>query len=336
MGREVSLFSDYHNKENSLTNYCGLILKLLYREHPESFGEAITSLVDDEIDVTIGPVFQQQKKAASSIPDLSIVQRALAIFFETKLDDWFHLDQICRHMEGLSDKAGLRILFLLCNFEADDTKDRFAKEGKLAKECGIVLQPISFERFVGTLESVKCSEVFKGTLEEFKVYLDRNGHLPRWKYLLDVTNCKRSMDEVNAGAYMCPDTGGAYTHRRAKYFGPYAWKSVDTIHEIRALVSVGIDQEDCALRWKNVSQQDASLLAEAVAAVRGSDRRAQENKNTPLQVFLLGPGHETQFMKATSGGMWQSKKYFDIAKDCTNAAKLAEQLKGKTWENFDQ
>ena len=119
MGREVSLFSDYHSKENSLTNYCGLILKLLYREHPESFAEVVTSLVDDEIDLTIGPVFRQQKKASSSIPDLSIVQRAFAIFFETKLDDWFYSDQIRRHMEGLSDKAELRILFLLCNFETD-------------------------------------------------------------------------------------------------------------------------------------------------------------------------------------------------------------------------
>jgi len=337
MGREVSLFSDYHSKENSLTNYCGLILKLLYREHPESFAEVVTSLVDDEIDLTIGPVFRQQKKASSSIPDLSIVQRAFAIFFETKLDDWFYSNQICRHMEGLSDKAELRILFLLCNFETDDLEKRFAKERKQADNCGVVLQPTSFQDFVGTLESVKSSDAFKAMLEEFKVYLDRNGHLPRWKSLLDVTSCKRSMDEVRAGAYMCPDTGGAYSHRRAKYFGPYGWKQVDAIHEIRALVAVGLDQKDCAVRWENVAHGNDSLVADAIAAIRSSDHRAKENKDTPLQVFLLGPGHETAFRKSTSGGMWQSKKYFwDIAADCANAQELAAKLKGRTWEEFDE
>ena len=336
MGREVSLFADYHAKENSLTNYCGLILKLLHREHPDSFAEAITSLVTDEISLTIGPVFRQQRKAASSIPDLSVSQKAFAIFFETKLRDWFYSDQIRRHIDGFAESGDLKVLFLLSNFESDDLEYRFKRERAKAKKRGIILQPISFEDFVGTLESVKSSDSFKSILEEFKVYLDRNNHLPKWKSLLDVTNCKASLNEIEAGAYMCPDSGGAYSHRRARFFGAYAWKKVASIHEIRGLVAVGVKQQDCHVRWKNISEPDTPLKAQAVGMIRRWDYRVRENADTPLQVFLLGPGHETDFVKSTSGGMWQSKKYFwEIAQDCRSAQELADKLRGRTWEEFE-
>ena len=98
MSKEISLFSDYHTKENSLTNHCGLILKLLYEENPKSFEEAISSLTST--DFIINPTFEQQVRKGTSIPDLVIEQKSFSIFFETKLTDWFHNDQINRHIEG--------------------------------------------------------------------------------------------------------------------------------------------------------------------------------------------------------------------------------------------
>jgi hypothetical protein len=62
MGREISLFSDYHTQENSLTNYCGLILKLLYEENPKGFEEVLVTLISDDINITVGPTFSQQQK----------------------------------------------------------------------------------------------------------------------------------------------------------------------------------------------------------------------------------------------------------------------------------
>jgi len=41
-------------------------------------------------------------------------------------------------------------------------------------------------------------------------------------------------------------------------------------------------------------------------------------------------------VKSTSGGMWQSKKYFwEIAQDCRSAQELADKLRGRTWEEFE-
>ena len=47
-----------------------------------------------------------------------------------------------------------------------------------------------------------------------------------WEHLLDVVNCSRSMGRIGKGVYTCPDTGGNYMHRRAKYLGAYQDKSV--------------------------------------------------------------------------------------------------------------
>ena len=53
-------------------------------------------------------------------------------------------------------------------------------------------------------------------------------------------------------------------------------------------------------------------------------------------MFLLSDGVETNFMKETSGGMLQSKKYFwNIATDCSNATELANKLNNKTWGEYE-
>jgi hypothetical protein len=65
------------------------------------------------------------------------------------------------------------------------------------------------------------------------------------------------------------------------------------------------------------------------------DYRVKENQEAPLQVFLLSGGEETNFYKSSSGGMYQSKKYFwDIAKDFKSAKELASALNNKRWEDF--
>ncbi len=339
MSREISLFSDYHNKENTVTNYCGLIMKLLYEENPKSFEEVLASLLMNDANLTVGPIFSQQTKKVKSIPDLAITQKSFSIFFETKLSDWFYSDQIERHMKGFNPNTDVNILFLLSNFETDDLENRFEKEIETAKSQEIILQPISFEDFLGALENIRSSEYFKNLLEEFKIYLDRNGHLPKWKYLLDVVNCSGTMNEVRKDVYMCPDQGGAYSHRRAKYFGPYKSKEVGTIYEIRAIVIIEKNLGDGKIKWNNTGEENKTLINDAKEKIQPWEWRINENKETDLQVFLLHNGFTTQFIKDTSGGMQQSKKYFwDIAKkvNAENSEQLASNLKNRKWSELEK
>ncbi len=82
MGRPISLFTDFRNGENSVTNYCGLIMKVLYEESPKSFEEVLVSLLSSRTNLTVGPTFTQQTKQKKSIPDLAITQRSFSVFLK--------------------------------------------------------------------------------------------------------------------------------------------------------------------------------------------------------------------------------------------------------------
>lgn len=336
MGREISLFADYHQKENSLTNYCGLLMKMLYEDSPRKFEELLATLLKTDTNIIVGPTFTQQTKTVKSIPDLAITQKSFSVFFETKTTDWFYEDQINRHIAGFNQTADDKILFLLSNFENDNLEEQFAKEIKEAKKHKIILQPLTFEDFVGSLEEVCNSEYLRSLLDEFKLYLDRNGRLPKWKYLLDVVSCSGTLAEIEQGVYMCPDTGGAYSHRRAKYFGPYSSKKVADIFEINAIVVIEKNLGEAKIKWKNKDIKDETLIEQARQKLQNWQWRIDENKSVPLQVFLLDNKQETNFVKETSGGMLQSKKYFwDIATDCKNSQELAEKLRDKNWGDYE-
>lgn len=336
MGREISLFADYHQKENSLTNYCGLLMKMLYEDSPKKFEELLATLLKTDTNIIVGPTFTQQTKTVKSIPDLAITQKSFSVFFETKTTDWFYEDQINRHIAGFNQTADDKILFLLSNFENDNLEEQFDKQIKEAKKHKIILQPITFEDFVGSLEQVCNSEYLRNLLDEFKLYLDRNNYLPKWKHLLDVVSCSGTLEEIEQGVYMCPDTGGAYSHRRAKYFGPYSSKRVSDIFEISAIVVIEKNLADAKIKWRNKNIKNEILIEQAKQKLQNWQWRIDENKSVPLQVFLLDNRQETNFVKETSGGMLQSKKYFwDIATDCKNSQELAEKLRDKNWGDYE-
>ena len=337
MGREISLFADYHQKENSLTNYCGLLMKMLYQESPRRFEELLVALLKTDTKIIVGPTFTQQTKAEKSIPDLAITQKSFSVLFETKTTDWFYEDQIYRHIAGLNQTADHKILFLLSNFENDNLEEQFQKEITKVKNNNIIIQPLSFEDFVGSLEQVCNTEYLKNLLDEFKIYLDTNKLLPRWKNLLDVVNCSGTLnEEIKQGVYICPDNGGPYSHRRAKYFGAYASKKVAEIFEIKAIVVIGEKLSDAKIKWKNKDINDEILIKEAKQKMQILPSRINENMSVPLQIFLLENREETNFVKESSGGMFSSKQYFwDIAVGCENSKELAEKLKNKNWGDYE-
>lgn len=347
MGKPISYFSNYHGRENTVTNYCGLMMKMVYEESPLMFQEVMASLLEGKVSLQVGPIFAQQTKRIKKedtketrlVPDLEITQESFNILFETKLTDWFYNAQIKNYIDCLSE-AGKNIIFLLTNWEDEGeiNSDLETEEMIQNSNCNIIT--ISFEDLVGSIEKVTesaKSERLKYLLSEFSSYLDVNNLLPRWKYMLDVANCTRTLEKVSAGAYICPDTGGPYSHRRAKYFGPYANKKVKMIYEIDGLVSFGKNMKDPKIKWNNNNMKDKELIKKAKDILKNCNEIKKENETTPLQIFLLGKGEETNFEKGSSGGMQSSKIYFwDIGKDLkeNTVSNLAEKVNGKKWEDF--
>ena len=201
----------------------------------------------------------------------------------------------------------------------------------------ILVQAISFEYFVEMISQACKTDYMKNILNDFTSYLDYNGHLPSWKYLLTVVNCSTTFHEViNDDVYMCPYVSGRFSFRRSKFFGAYKNKTVKYIHEIEAVVKIDINLGDGEVLYKNLECKNENLISKAKEKIK--KYRIDENGRSVMQVFLLHNPVEVNFNKSTSGGLYGNKKYFkDIAKDLVknNSQELANKLFNKSWKEFE-
>lgn len=337
MGKEITLFTNYSGKENRITNYIGLVLKLIYRKDPSAFQNIINSLLQDRTGISSTPTMEQQRKQKSSIPDLLITQKSYSVYFETKIEDWHYNEQIEAHLKGLDfQKSDVKIMFLLANFNETNFDNRFNKTLKIAEDLNIILQPISYDDLINSIEneSANFDNAFLETIVDFRIYLESSNLLQTWRNLLDVVNCTSTMEEINDLFYACPNTGGAYSHHRAKYFGPYKNKLVETIYEIKAVVLVEKGGLNASVKWNNSDIPDIDLKKEAKDKLINSpyEWRQKEIATKSLQVFLLADGFKTRFEKISSGGMQNSKRYFKLRDNLKTSSDVADYLLNTTWE----
>lgn len=335
MGRAISLFADYHGKENSVTNFCGLMLKLVYQESPRLLNRLLDILFEGEAEVPfVGPMFEQQKGKEKSIPDLEIKQNSFQILVETKLTDWFHEDQLDNHVTGFSENIDSKILILLCNFEDKNSNQKRLKFKSKIKKKKVSVIEVTFEDFLKGLSEVCITPQLQEYLKEFEDYLDRKKLLPIWKYRLDVVNCVGTKDMIlKKNIYMCPNDGASYQHQRAKYFGTYWDKKVENIFTIDAIVVYDTNFKSPELKWKNdESIEDNELFKRSKEAI--DEYQSAEMKQYGIQVFLLSNPKKVNFIKDTKGGLYGSKKYF-IINDVQNIDDLSKRIHDKKWSEFD-
>jgi hypothetical protein len=304
---------------------------MLYEENPKFLSEALGSLFGENFSATVGVKFIQQRRAKDSVPDGEIFQDSFSVFIETKLGSDFSEKQLLDHLNTLKEKQGKRILIALGNFEQDPTNYPVLQvvETK-AKDEKVAFISVSFEQFIQAIKLPYLPKNLIDAISDLGEYFDENNLLPSWKYRLDVVNCTGSFDSVLAHKiYTCPAQGGAYNHSRSLYFGTYRNKFVEQISKIEAVVDLE-SEDEASLLWSNVKRPEQELIQIA------RERRQKTGESWyPVRVFVLDDMYSTNFVKASSGGMFGSKQYFDIGKlKAINAADLAHKLDGKTWENY--
>ena len=334
MAKNISLFSGYDQKENRTTNYCLLMLKMIYEESPKLFSEVLSTLLGEPLGDLIGVNFKQQQRRELSVPDGVIMQQSFSIYIEAKNYDWFYDSQLESHLKHLdTENPGNKILITLANFQSTSPKkfDNIREICKKKYGGRIRFFDISFEDLIEALlpeESVILPKNLRDMASDLKDFFDEQGLLSNWEHFLDVVSCSRSAEEVvSEQVYFCPATGGAYNHNRCKYFGVYRNKAVEKVGLIEAVVDV--ESEDSAkIKWKNIdSKSDADLEKAAIIKIK-----PKLFKQFPKRVFLLGDLFDTKFIKDSKGGMFVSKHYFDIGNlKVTGSKELAERLSGKTW-----
>ena len=334
MGKEISLFSGYSQGENRTTNYCLLVLRMIYEEDPKLLGEVLSTLAGENIGDYIGVKFHQQVKKKSSTPDGLIIQRSFTLYIETKNYDWFCDQQLESHLDALSKEGeGTKVLIALGNFDSS-VPYQFENIQRICQENykgSIYFVSVSFDDLIQSLEALEhVTKNLSDIISDFRNYLDECGLLPSWERRLDVVNCAESSEEVREGnVYMCPATGGAYNHERCQFFGMYQNKRVERIAVIEAVVDL-LSEEEQKVKWKNVKKCDTDLIA--IARER---RRAWRPDDYPIRVFVLGDLYETAFIKDTRGGMRGSKQYFDIGSlKPEDPEDLAKKLRNRVWSDY--
>ena len=357
MGKAISLFNDFKKGENTTTNYCGLMLKLIYNEVPTAFQNIIADLIaDSRWSFDILPEFNQQETkrlaeklakeqgnkqtSKKSIPDLCLRQNSFVIYFENKLTDWHYDDQILRHLDGLIGEKGadVKILFLLSNEYDSDIDERIARGAERAEKYGILLKRITYQDLLDAIkhavDEFKTSEYLKTFVNEFEEYLSNHDLLPLWRNRLDIVCCGGTSEEVEDDKYICPESGGAYSHKRSKYFGAYWERNVNYIAEIAGVVTVREDEfgeRIYRMKYKN----DASLSDEKLIEMaqerfsRCKEWRFKEVQGKELQIFVLENRKSLNYQKRTKGGL-RAKTYHFVKSDSIEA--VCKELDGQTWE----
>ena len=340
MAQEISMFPRYTQRENRTTNYVGFVLKYLYEESPTAFQRTLARLIDDEV-LEVGPSFQQQKRRGDSIPDFLIEQPRFWVDFEVKRTDKFDADQVRRHVEGMSAPTDGDVSVLVLLGTATTNVENLVPD--LVDEQSdnhVQVVATSFECLVEILrgESEGVSQQFRNMLDDFETFLDQEGLIPRWRRLLDVVNSGRLMHEVvDGGAYCCPDTGGPYSHQRARYLGAYSNKTVSPVAQIEGVVVVSRDpdgQLTTVVRWNNGDLTNKALERRALEFIASHGDRYAELNRVDLQVFLLGHRFPTDFRKDTPGGMRGKRYFWNIPRKVADASELAELLDGRVWSEW--
>jgi len=305
---------------------------MLYEENPKFLSEALGLLFGENFSGTVGVKFIQQRRANNSVPDGEISQDSFSVFIETKLGSDFDEKQLLDHLNTLKEKQGKRILIALGNFEQDPTNYPVLQAVETKAKCeNVAFIAVSFEQFIQAIQLPYLPKNLIDAVSDLGEYFDENSLLPSWKYRLDVVNCKGSFDSVLAHkVYTCPAQTGSYNHRRSLYFGTYRNKCVEQISRIEAVVDLE-SEDEASLLWSNVNRPEKELIKTAMER-----RQKVEEFWYPVRVFVLDDMHPTNFIKASSGGMFVSKQYFDIGKlKAMGTADLAQKLRGKTWENYE-
>lgn len=337
-GQEISLFSGYNQKENRHTNYCLLLLKQIYEENPRFLGEVLDGITGGEGDSIIGVQFRQQQKHSGTIPDGVIKQQPFTLFVETKNSDWFYDDQLENHLDALDDKyVGQKVLVALSRFE-DGYEGQFDHVHDLCREKydqRVVFSALSFEEFLAAVRVDGLPKTLQDTIDELETYMDSENLLPDWKHMLDVCNCARNIEEqYDHNVYICPATGGSYSHKRCRYFGAYSNKHAQVVSEILGVVKLDSkDPSEATVQWNNSDElSDESLIKEAIERKYAS----RPNRTDNARVFVLGELHDTAFKKDSKGGMVNSKRYFNVEDfGADNAAQLAPALNGVGWSELE-
>jgi hypothetical protein len=335
------MFSHYSGKENATTNNVLLLLKTIYAGNVFVFNRIISEILGKESD--FGVSFAQQtgfftQEKGKGVADGKITQEPVTLLIETKTTDWFYSSQLERYMEFLSGITGTRALILLSDFRDGKKRceDKVVAKLNGKEDPSVSIALIGFNEFIRIVKEEAGGSV-PGMIEDFEDYLNNAGLLSDWENVLDIIPCQPDTLSQNKAyaVYACPNTGGPYYHKRAKYMGFYHAKKIDDIAVIDAVVDIkSADQACWEIKYMNNEDKgEKEIKKQAQGVLDHADFYGNKDlsEGRGILLFLLRDFREkVNYQKTSPGGiMGRIFKSFKGLKDLED---LQNQIKDKTWE----
>ena len=344
----IHYFQRYHSKENVHTANAFLLINKLYQYNPQYFYNFLDALVDDtsmeyKFRLTMTMQTRSENKKESTIPDAMIVQNGYRLCFETKIGDWFYIDQFKGHIKSFNMlDTKYKIMISLsnkneCSIAKDIQKlvDEFNEVNNLYNEERLIYKHLTFEKLVDYIEELLSERdyEFKYIIDDYREYCIEQGLIDDKYQLMKIFACGDTLEaNKKFKLYYRKATDNIYTD----ILGLYKEKSVVCIGKIYKTVKAYMPEgELIILSEQAVTQGEKERIKNAILDAKeyGYNLRTIEHN-----FFLVESFEECNFVKTSKGGLLGGKIFkleedYGI-KDIKNKTvkEIGNELSKKSWE----
>ena len=336
---KIHYFQRYHAKENVATANTMLLLSRLYQYSTNKFFQFLKSkffLNNFEPEI----VFNLQEKSKSSVPDATITQESFKLVVETKTSDWFHADQLIKHLEAFGDEKCKVLITLAPALMGETKKAEFNSQLKKHNESlkyPIIHINTTFEEIVSAIEDCIDDRDYEmhDILEDYKNYCYNDNLIivpDSWKYMrvqLAGTTFHFNMKE---NIYY-DDAGHGF--RPHDYLGLYREKSVRAIGKISSIITATFGEKSVEYKVElgELTEERKEKISKAV-----EDGKNYGYTFTETRFFFVDKFHKTDFKKSTPRApmgtrIFDLTQVLDVAdlEDYTTE-RIAWELASKEWQ----
>lgn len=336
---KIHYFQRYHEKENVATANTMLLLSRLYQYSPEKFYQFLNALLgENEFEITMQ--LQVRNNTGDSIPDAVISQRGFKIIIEAKLYDWFHDDQLIRHLNSFGDEESKYLITLASDLMEPNKKMQF--ENRLQKynqehKTHVIHINTTFEKIVFIIQDIIDDRT--GNMQEI---LDDFIDFCYTSQLIIGANAWKTLRVKSAGiTYSFNTAEGVFYDpadrgfREHDYLGLYQDKAVRYIGKITAQILAV--EKDGELTYQAEKGELTNELKEKIK--KAIEDAAQygwyDLKYVKHRYFFVDHFYNTEYKKISKGAS-RGTRYFDLEevlnmKQMPATSRIAELLASRTW-----
>ena len=335
----INPFQIYSKGENTITNNILLLLSNLYRINPKIYELFINSVLPENINYEVIPVFTQQKsQKEGGIIDGYIQTKATKIIIETKiagLDNTKKLINYCKN-ENLSET---NILIHISDFTFDETTIKSINQKTRIYNFNFV--SITFSELISSLQEIVDEYPFNEELyrlsKDFYYYCSSMDLI---KNVFRIVPCNKSF-ELNEKyhLYFQPESRGYSNHQ---FTGIYTAKEVKYIGKVNKVFLAELTKEGKLITEKisgngEITSEEENRIISTIKEFPEIYGYGDISKGHIFFLFDDNNFCPTKFKKTSKYGLLGSR-FFDLKLDLEienverlSTLEIAEKLNDITW-----